>query len=120
MSSCLKKVLGYGLIDLEPGDARINWDSPLLDFTAAPSFTDFAGHLDTVTNRESGWLVPVETVRGIGAAHPRRTVDECVVHNAETGSPKVLVLLPPSQAGDWLRSEGWIKGDKTNLELATF
>jgi hypothetical protein len=106
MSSCIKKVLGYDLTDLEPGDARINWDSPLLDFTLAPTYTDFATHLDSVTNRESRWLEPAEAVRGIGAADPHRRLADCVVHNAETGSPKVMVLVPPSRASDWMRTDG--------------
>jgi hypothetical protein len=122
MSSTIRKVLGYGLTDLEPGDSRINWASPLLDFTAAPTFTDFAGHLDTVKGREASWLDPAETVRSIGQVHPRRTLDDCVVYNVETGSEKVLVLVPPSQVNDWARSDDTFDyveahfGDEPNLD----
>lgn len=105
MSSAIKKVLGYGLTDLVDDDPRINWDSPLLDFTAAPTFMDFADHLDTVKGREVSWLDPAEAVRALGQAHPRRGLDDCVVYNAETGSAEVLVVVPPSQAGDWMRSD---------------
>lgn len=101
----IRKVLGYGLTDVQAGDPRINWESPLLDFTAAPTFTDFAGHLDAVKGREVSWLNPADTVRRLGQAHPRRGLDDCVAYNAETGSAAVMVLVPPSQAGDWMRSD---------------
>ena len=105
MSSAIKKVLGYGLTDLEPGDARINWESPLLDFTQAPTFTAFADHLDSVEGKEFRWLSPAGEVRREGMGHPTRGLDECVVYNAETGSGKVLVLVSPSQASDWMRTD---------------
>lgn len=104
MSSVIRKVLGYGLSDLKAHDPRVNWDSPLLDFTAAPTFTDFADHLDGVRGREFSWLEPADCVRQLGQAHPARGLDDCVAYNAETGSSEVLVLVPPSQAGDWLRT----------------
>jgi hypothetical protein len=122
MSTAIKKVLGYGLTDVEPGDTRLNWDSPLLDFTTAPTFSEFAGHLDAVKGREASWLDPAEAVRDIGKATPRRAVDDCVVYNPETGSEEVLVLVPPSQANDWLRSDDTFDyieahfGDEPNLD----
>lgn len=103
MSSNIRKVLGYGLTDVQANDPRINWQSPLLDFTAAPTFTDFADHLDAVKGREFRWLDPADCVRRIGEAHPGRGLDDCVVYDAEHGSDEVLVLVPPSQAGDWMR-----------------
>ena len=105
MSSMIRKVLGYGLTDVQANDPRINWDSPLLDFTAAPTFTDFADHLAAVKDREFNWLDPADTVRALGQAHPSRGLDDCVAYNTETGSAEVLVLVPPSQADDWLRSD---------------
>ncbi|HEX9226506.1 MAG TPA: hypothetical protein VF885_07585, partial [Arthrobacter sp.] len=93
------------ITDVQANDPRINWESPLLDFTAAPTFTDFADHLDTVKGREVSWLDPADTVRRLGQAHPSRGLDDCVAYNAETGSDKVLVLVPPSQAADWMRSD---------------
>lgn len=122
MSSAIKKVLGYGLTDLVDDDPRINWASPLLDFTAAPTFTDFAGHLDTVRGREFDWLEPAETVRSIGQSYPRRSLDDCVVYNAGHGLNGVLVLVPPSQSGDWMRSDDTFDyieahfGDEPDLE----
>jgi hypothetical protein len=122
MSSTIRKVLGYGLTDIEPGDTRINWASPLLDFTAAPTFTEFADHLAAVKGREFSWLEPADTVRRLGQAHPRRGLDHCVAYNAETGSDEVLVLVPPSQADDWLRSDDTFDyieahfGDEPNLD----
>ncbi|MBG0738731.1 hypothetical protein IV500_04770 [Paeniglutamicibacter antarcticus] len=105
MSTMICKVLGYGLTDLQHGDDRMNWESPLLDFTAAPTFTEFADHPATVKGREFSWLEPAECVRRMGDAHPHRSLDSCVVHNAESGSESVLVLVPPSRANDWSRSD---------------
>jgi hypothetical protein len=122
MSSTIKKVLGYGLTDIQANDPRINWASPLLDFTAAPTFTDFADHLAAVKGREFDWLDPADCVRRLGQAHPRRSLDDCVVYAAETGSDEVLVLVPPSQADDWLRSDDTFDyieahfGDEPNLD----
>lgn len=122
MSSTIRKVLGYGLTDIQPGDPRINWASPLLDFTAAPAFTEFADHLAGVSGREFSWLDPAYVVHGIGQSQPTRGLDDCVVYNAETGSDEVLVLVPPSQANDWLRSGDTFDyveahfGDEPNLE----
>jgi hypothetical protein len=36
MSSTIRKVLGYGLTDVQASDPRINWNSPLLDFNVVP------------------------------------------------------------------------------------
>lgn len=105
MSSTIRKVLGYGITDLQPGDARINWASPLLDFTQAPTFTAFADYLAAVKGREMDWLEPADTVRDLGQTQPTRTLDDCVAYNAETGSEAVLVLVPPSQVTDWTRSD---------------
>lgn len=122
MSSMIRKVLGYGLTDVHADDPRINWESPLLDFTAAPTFTEFADHLDTVRGREFGWLDPADTVRRLGQAHPTRGLDDCVAYNAESGSDEVLVLVPPSQVNDWLRSDDTFDyieahfGDEPNLD----
>jgi hypothetical protein len=122
MSSTIRKVLGYALTYVQADDPRINWASPLLDFTAAPTFTDFADHLDTVQGREFSWRDPADCVRRIGQAHPTRGLDDCVVYNAETGSAKVLVLVPPSQADEWLRSGDTFDyveahfGDEPNLD----
>jgi hypothetical protein len=122
MSSNIRKVLGYGLTDLVDNDPRINWESPLLDFTAAPKFTEFAGHLATVKGREFSWLDPADSVHRFGQTHPLRGLDDCVVYNAETGSDKALVLVPPSQANDWMRLDDTFDyieahfGDEPNMD----
>ena len=106
MGTMIRKVLGYGLTDLEPADDRINWDSPLLDITAAPSFSSFADRLETVTATQFNQLdYASEDVRFLSAKYPHRDLSDCVVHDAENGSERVLVLAPPSYYSEWLRSD---------------
>lgn len=104
MSSQIRKVLGYALTDLQGGDPRINWKSPLLDYSTASTFGAFADHLGSVqAPRFSRLDIAAEDVRNAERAKPLRRLDSCVVHNPDSGLPGVMVLVPPSCSDEWLR-----------------
>ena len=104
MGTMIRKVLGYGLTDLVPADDRINWDSPLLDMTAAPSFDAFADHL-LAAPRSDQLHDASEDARFVSARYPHRDLSDCVVHDPESGSERVLVLVPPPYYSEWLRAD---------------
>lgn len=93
------KVLGYALTDLDEDDARVNWDSPLLDSCSVrDSFADFAEHLPTVPHLDG------EGISRSLALTPHRDLSDCAVYDPEHGRDDVLVLVPPSRSREWLRS----------------
>lgn len=105
MSLRIRKVLGYALTDVVPSDARINWDSPLLDPEMALTSADFVRHLETAGPFEDADLEEVDMVRaGIGYQLPYR-LGACIVHSFDYGLPNVMAFVPPSYSSTWIQDD---------------
>lgn len=103
----IRKVLGYALTDLVENDPRINWESPLLsESMATPSFEDFATHLEAINATGSSGF-DTYGIRQHAKKRPGYALDRCVVHASDgsPGLPEVLVIVPPSLANEWIRSD---------------
>jgi hypothetical protein len=108
----VRKFLGWGLTDLEPGekghgqaDSRVNWDSPLLGWDSAESaprayYEWLEGRRLALGERFSfslDWAMLRHT-----DSRPGDSLRDSVAYDPEYGLPEVLALRPVAKT-DWSR-----------------